>query len=80
MQRAERVILLCVPQALFGLALNGWVLNAVVILLTVTAWHTAVLRINYVRVSTLVGVPPTLRVMTDKTTSTTTRSSLRAKP
>ena len=79
MQRAERVILLCVPQAFFGLALNGWVLSAVVILLTVTAWHTAILRINYVRVTTLVGQTPPLRVMTDKTTTPTTRSSLRAK-
>jgi phosphatidylinositol phosphate synthase len=79
MQRAERVILLCVPQAFFGLALNGWVLNAVVILLTVTAWHTAILRINYVRVSTLVGEAPPLRVISDSGTATSTRTSLRAK-
>ena len=29
MQRAERVILICVPQALFGLAFNGWILMGV---------------------------------------------------
>ena len=79
MQRAERVILLCVPQAFFGLALNGWILSGVVILLTVTAWHTAILRINYVRVSTSVGIDPPLRVMTDKPASTSARASLRAK-
>lgn len=79
MQRAERVILICVPQALFGLAFNGWVLMGVVVLLTVTAWHTAILRINYVRHSTLVGLAPRLRVVNDKTSSTGTRSSLRAK-
>lgn len=79
MQRAERVILLCVPQAFFGLAFNGWLLAGVVVLLTVTAWHTAILRINYVRTSTLVGNAPPLRVVNDKTTSSGTRSSLRAK-
>ena len=80
MQRAERVILLCVPQAFFGLALNGWLLKGVVLLLTVTAWHTAILRINYVRVSTLNGVDPPLKVMKDEPSSTSMRSSLRAKP
>lgn len=79
MQRAERVILLCVPQAFFGLAFNGWLLAAVVIVLTVTAWHTAILRINYVRVTTLVGEAPPLRVVNDKTVSSGARSSMRAK-
>jgi CDP-diacylglycerol--glycerol-3-phosphate 3-phosphatidyltransferase len=79
MQRAERVILICVPQALFGLAFHGWILMGVVIVLTVTAWHTAILRINYVRHSTLVGVSPRLRVVNDKASSTGTRPSLRAK-
>jgi CDP-diacylglycerol--glycerol-3-phosphate 3-phosphatidyltransferase len=36
MQRPERVTLLSAPQALFGLALNGWVLLGIVVLLTVT--------------------------------------------
>jgi CDP-diacylglycerol--glycerol-3-phosphate 3-phosphatidyltransferase len=79
MQRAERVILLSAPQALFGLAFNGWLLNAVIILLTVTAWHTAILRINFVRTSTLVGTTPPLRVMSDKPAPTSGRSSIRAK-
>jgi CDP-diacylglycerol--glycerol-3-phosphate 3-phosphatidyltransferase len=57
MQRAERVILLVVPQALFGLALNGWVLTTVVTLLTVTAWITALQRINFVRKSTALDAP-----------------------
>jgi len=79
MQRAERVILLCVPQAFFGLAFDGWLLAGVVIVLTVTAWHTAILRINYVRVTTLIGEAPPLRVVNDKTVSSGARSSMRAK-
>jgi CDP-diacylglycerol---glycerol-3-phosphate 3-phosphatidyltransferase len=79
MQRAERVILLSVPQAFFGLAFNGWLLAGVVVVLTVTAWHTAILRINYVRVTTLVGEAPPLRVVNEQTVSTGARSSMRAK-
>ena len=52
MQRPERVTLLSAPQALFGLALDGWVLMLIVALLTVTAWITAVQRIMYVRAVT----------------------------
>lgn len=48
MQRPERVVLLSVPQMFFGLALNGWVLAAIVVLLTVTAWMTAVQRVLFV--------------------------------
>jgi CDP-diacylglycerol--glycerol-3-phosphate 3-phosphatidyltransferase len=48
MQRPERVVLLAAPQALFGLALDGVVLAAIVALLTVTAWMTAYQRIAYV--------------------------------
>lgn len=48
MQRPERVVLLSVPQALFGLALGGWVLIAIVVALTVTSWVTACQRIAYV--------------------------------
>jgi CDP-diacylglycerol--glycerol-3-phosphate 3-phosphatidyltransferase len=47
-QRAERVVLLCVPQALFGLVLDGWVLKAVVGIITVGAWITVVQRIQFV--------------------------------
>ena len=48
MQRAERVVLLTAPQAFFGLALGGWILIAVVVVLSVTAWITAVQRILFV--------------------------------
>jgi phosphatidylinositol phosphate synthase len=48
MQRPERIVLLSAPQALFGLFWNGWVLMAIVVLLTVTAWITAVQRIAFV--------------------------------
>ena len=48
MQRPERVTLLSAPQALFGLALDGWVLTSIIVLLTVTAWITAVQRVIYV--------------------------------
>lgn len=45
LQRPERVVLLAVPQAFFGLVLNGAILMAIIILLTVTAWYTAAQRI-----------------------------------
>ena len=48
LQRPERVTLLSAPQALFGLALNGWVLAGIVILLSVTACITVVQRMAYV--------------------------------
>ncbi len=48
LQRPERVTLLSAPQAFFGLALDGWVLIAICILLSVTAWITAVQRIVFV--------------------------------
>jgi CDP-diacylglycerol--glycerol-3-phosphate 3-phosphatidyltransferase len=48
MQRPERVVLLSAPQAFFGLALGGWVLILIVVLLSVTAWITAVQRIMFV--------------------------------
>jgi CDP-diacylglycerol--glycerol-3-phosphate 3-phosphatidyltransferase len=48
MQRPERVVLLSVPQAFFGLALDGWVLGAIIVSLTVTSWATAVRRIRAV--------------------------------
>ena len=55
LQRPERITLLCAPQALFGLALNGWVLAAIVTLLSVTAWITAVQRIIFVYRTTTPG-------------------------
>lgn len=44
LQRPERVVLLSAPQGLFGLALHGWVLAIIIIILTVTAWITVVQR------------------------------------
>lgn len=48
LQRPERVTLLSAPQAFFGLALNGWVLIGICVLLSVTAWITAIQRIIFV--------------------------------
>jgi len=48
LQRPERVVLLSVPQAFFGLALNGWVLSLIIIFLTVTAWITVIQRVAFV--------------------------------
>jgi CDP-diacylglycerol---glycerol-3-phosphate 3-phosphatidyltransferase len=48
MQRPERVVLLSAPQAFFGLALDGWVLAAIVVLVTVTSWATAIQRVTAV--------------------------------
>jgi len=57
MQRPERVTLLSAPQAFFGLVFNGWVLIAIVLLLSVTAWITAIQRIAFVYHATK-DVPP----------------------
>jgi CDP-diacylglycerol---glycerol-3-phosphate 3-phosphatidyltransferase len=65
MQRPERLVLLCAPQALFGVALGGLVLKGIVILLTATAWWTAIHRILFVRKATLHPVASPLRVVTD---------------
>jgi len=46
--RPERIVLLSAPQAFFGLALGGWVLMVICILLTVTAWITVIQRVAYV--------------------------------
>jgi CDP-diacylglycerol--glycerol-3-phosphate 3-phosphatidyltransferase len=48
LQRPERVVMLSVPQAFFGLALNGWVLAIIINILTITAWVTVVQRVKYV--------------------------------
>ncbi len=48
LQRPERVTLLSAPQAFFGLALGGWVLISICVLLSVTAWITAIQRIAFV--------------------------------
>lgn len=46
--RPDRVVLLSAPQAFTGLALGGWVLMVICVLLTVTAWITVVQRVLYV--------------------------------
>jgi phosphatidylglycerophosphate synthase len=47
-QRPERFVLLSVPQAFFGLALDGWVLIAIIVFLTITAWITVFQRMHFV--------------------------------
>lgn len=63
MQRPERIALLSAPQALFGLFWSGWVLMGIMVLLTVTAWITAVQRIAFVHRATLTKDPVQLRVV-----------------
>lgn len=57
-QRPERVVLLSAPQALFGLAFDGWVLAGIVTLLAVTSWITAIQRIAFVHAATQPAEPP----------------------
>jgi CDP-diacylglycerol--glycerol-3-phosphate 3-phosphatidyltransferase len=52
LQRPERVVLLSAPQAFFGLAFNGLVLGAIVMLLALTSWITAIQRISFVHAAT----------------------------
>jgi len=52
LQRPERIVLLSAPQALFGLALDGWVLAIITVILTVTAWITVVQRVAFVYTAT----------------------------
>src|SRR6059058_5488808 len=67
MQRPERVVLLSAPQAFFGLFWSGWVLMGIVVLLSVTAWITAVQRIAFVYHATLGKDTPHLHVVADNT-------------
>jgi CDP-diacylglycerol--glycerol-3-phosphate 3-phosphatidyltransferase len=55
MQRPERVVLLAAPQALFGLALDGLILQSVVVVLAITSWITVWQRIAYVHSMTSNG-------------------------
>src|SRR6266480_1975667 len=79
MQRPERIVLLSLPQALFGLFWNGWVLIGIVLLLTVTAWITAVQRIAFVYRATKHMELTPIRIFSEPAspppTSTTTSSS-----
>jgi CDP-diacylglycerol--glycerol-3-phosphate 3-phosphatidyltransferase len=52
LQRPERIVMLSAPQAFFGLTLHGWVLVLICVLLSVTAWITAVQRIAFVHRAT----------------------------
>ena len=65
MQRPERIVLLSAPQALFGLFWNGWVLIGIVVLLTVTAWITAVQRIAFVHRFTQHPDTKSIRIIND---------------
>jgi CDP-diacylglycerol--glycerol-3-phosphate 3-phosphatidyltransferase len=69
MQRPERMVLLSVPQSFFGLFWNGWVLMGIIILLTVTAWITAVQRIAFVYRATVDRDSKRLRVYSDQPTA-----------
>ena len=67
-QRPERIVLLSVPQAFFGLALNGWVLGAIIVFLSVTAWITVVQRMVVVyQQTTSRGAAPPIPLTTEKT-------------
>jgi CDP-diacylglycerol--glycerol-3-phosphate 3-phosphatidyltransferase len=65
MQRPERMVLLSVPQSLFGLFWNGWVLMGIILLLTVTAWITAVQRIAFVHRFTRQTDTKPIRIIND---------------
>ena len=57
--RPDRVVLLSAPQAFFWLALGGWVLIGICILLTVTAWITVIQRVAFVyRATAALDAPP----------------------
>lgn len=68
LQRPERVVLLSAPQALFGLALNGWVLAIIINVLTITAWITVVQRIKYVYEKTRTSAPDSDQASEDDST------------
>lgn len=75
MQRPERVILLSAPQALFGLFWNGWVLMAIIVLLTVTAWITAIQRIAFVYRATLERDTKPIRMVSDPPSPSPTKAT-----
>jgi CDP-diacylglycerol--glycerol-3-phosphate 3-phosphatidyltransferase len=67
-QRPERIVLLSAPQAFFGLALNGWVLGAIIVVLSITAWITVVQRMAFVYHQTESrGAAPPIPLTTEKT-------------
>jgi len=72
MQRPERIVLLSAPQALFGLFWNGWVLIGIILLLTITAWITAVQRIAFVYRNTRHADNKPIRIINDPVSPTPT--------
>jgi CDP-diacylglycerol---glycerol-3-phosphate 3-phosphatidyltransferase len=66
MQRPERVVLISVPQLFFGLAWHGAILMAVVGILALSSWATAVQRVLYVRRATHSPAPASIRVINEK--------------
>ncbi|HSY83095.1 MAG TPA: hypothetical protein VK807_15115, partial [Gemmatimonadaceae bacterium] len=72
-----RVVLLSAPQAFFGLALDGWVLAAIIVSLTVTSWATAIQRIVAVYHATTNAAPSALadRTRTPASSSITAADS-----
>jgi CDP-diacylglycerol--glycerol-3-phosphate 3-phosphatidyltransferase len=63
MQRPERVALMSAPQAFFGLAFNGYLLMAIVCILGITAWITAIQRVIFVRRATETPEQTRLRII-----------------
>lgn len=78
LQRPERFVLLSAPQALFGLALGGRVLAAIVIFLAITAWVTAVQRILCVRRLTTTEEIPRIHVVGDSSAPVGQQATRRA--
>jgi CDP-diacylglycerol--glycerol-3-phosphate 3-phosphatidyltransferase len=58
MERPERITLLAAPQAFFGRSFDGWVVDAVVMLLAVTAVVTVAQRMRHVLRATAVAIFP----------------------
>lgn len=61
MERPERITLLAAPQAFFGRSFDGWVVDAVVTLLAVTAVVTVAQRIRHVLRATAVAIFPVIQ-------------------
>jgi CDP-diacylglycerol--glycerol-3-phosphate 3-phosphatidyltransferase len=79
MQRPERIVLLSAPQALFGLFWNGWVLIGIIVLLSVTAWITAVQRIAFVYRATQHLDSKPIRIVNDPVSQSTAGSAAPSK-
>jgi hypothetical protein len=81
MQRPERIVLLSAPQAVFGLAQDGTVLAVIVVLISVSAWITAVQRIRYVhRVTSNRAEGTHIRVLSEPAIPAAKIRSRRAQP